>query len=78
MHYSLGLLPFLHQARGFPAIQLVRYAVDEFLLLTGFRKIGRALVVDTSDNLFEPVNRIKLDVMAQILESDAPQSAQWT
>jgi hypothetical protein len=68
LHNCLRLCPFVFYVCNPPVVKCRDNSVDNLLLLARFGKVGVTLFIEASENLFQSVDCIILDVMANLLQ----------
>lgn len=69
--YSLGFHEQVLRIRCPPVIQRNHNTVDDVLLFARPREMGATLLVKARYDLFQPVDRVILDIMADLLQKGA-------
>jgi hypothetical protein len=69
VNHCLRLRPFIFEVSHPPSVKCSNNPVNDLLLLAGLGEVRATLFIETSENLFQSIDGIILDVMANLLKT---------
>ena len=69
VHHCLRLRPFVFDICTLPRVKCSHNSIDDLLLFSGLGEVRATLFIETSENLFQSINGIVLNVMANLLKT---------
>ena len=69
VHHCLRFRPFVFDICILPRVKCRHNSIDDLLLFTGLGEVCATLFIKTNENLFQSIDGIILDVMANLLKT---------